>query len=192
MPVSQVTHQGTACGPPQRLGHAALFDQGRGKGQMTCARRPSPRISAGELPGRTDRPWLSPSDTAEHRREDARRPSLGGSRWPSEDVSRQLDLPKKDGTVHNTVLSHWTNSKKLFLINGLGAAFCFHRPLQTFPIACFAAPARLAVLAARALANGAADCARPAAGIHAAPVSQPEFPLEFPPAGRGLCLHERW
>ncbi len=135
MPVSQVTHQGTACGPPQRLGHAALFDQGRGKGQMTCARRPSPRISAGELPGRTDRPWLSPSNTAEHRREDARRPSLGGSRWPSEDVSRQLDLPKKDGTVHNTVLSHWTNSKKLFLINGLGAAFCFHRPLQDlFPI----------------------------------------------------------
>ena len=130
MPVSQVTHQGTACGPPQRLGHAALFDQGRGKGQMTCARRPSPRISAGELPGRTDRPWLSPSNTAEHRREDARRPSLGGSRWPSEDVSRQLDLPKKDGTVHNTVLSHWTNSKKLFLINGLGAVFCFLRPLH--------------------------------------------------------------
>lgn len=130
IPVSQVTHQGTACGPPQRLGHAALFDQGRGKGQMTCARRPSPRISAGELPGRTDRPWLSPSDTAEHRREDARRPSLGGSRWPSEDVGRQLYLPKKDGAVHNTVLSHWTNSKKLFLINGLGAAFCFHRPLH--------------------------------------------------------------
>ena len=145
MPVSQVTHQGTACGPPQRLGHAALFDQGRGKGQMTCARRPSPRISAGELPGRTDRPWLSPSNTAEHRREDARRPSLGGSRWPSEDVSRQLDLPKKDGTVHNTVLSHWTNSKKLFLINGLGAAFCFLRPLQS-PSAtadsCFQPPAR--------------------------------------------------
>ena len=130
IPVSQVTHQGTACGPPQRLGHAALFDQGRGKGQMTCARRPSPRISAGELPGRTDRPWLSPSNTAEHRREDARRPSLGGSRWPSEDVSRQLDLPKKDGTVHNTVLSHWTNSKKLFLINGLGVVFCFLHPLQ--------------------------------------------------------------
>ena len=101
---------------------------------MTCARRPSPRISAGELPGRTDRPWLSPSNTAEHRREDARRPSLGGSRWPSEDVSRQLDLPKKDGTVHNTVLSHWTNSKKLFLINGLGVVFCFHRPLHFHPV----------------------------------------------------------
>lgn len=77
-------------------------------------------------------PWRCLSGTAEHRGQDARRPSLGGSRWPSEDVSRQLDLPKKDGTVHNTVLSHWTNSKKLFLINGLGAAFCFLRPLQVF------------------------------------------------------------
>ena len=55
---------------------------------------------------------------------------LGGCSWTSKDASRQLDLPNKDGAVHNMVLSHWTNSKKLFLINGLGVVFCFHRPLQ--------------------------------------------------------------
>jgi len=47
IPVSQVTHQGTACGPPQRLGHAELFDQGRGKGQMTCTRRPRQEFQRG-------------------------------------------------------------------------------------------------------------------------------------------------
>lgn len=47
IPVSQVTPQGTACGPPQRLGHAALFDQCRGKGQMTCARRPRQEFQRG-------------------------------------------------------------------------------------------------------------------------------------------------